>query len=268
MADSGFFRDVKMVKDAGFDFIRGSHYPHAPAFAAACDELGILFWSENCFWGTGGFRSPWAAMRHHHAADEPGFKASVKASLRDMIRIHRNHPSIVVWSMCNEVFFSDRSAVPKARDFLRELVAYSHDLRSNASGRNRRLPARRHRQTGRRGRLQRRRRAALHESGDSQRDHRIRLDNHGPAGQVRARLGRLAGHAWSESKRGRFLAAALCSGEVLWCAFDHGSLAGRRFGSMGMVDYFRLPKRNGIGTATRTCTFLRRPGRRVALPPP
>jgi hypothetical protein len=33
------------------------------------------------------------------------------------------------------------------------------------------------------------------------------------------------------------------SGEVIWCAFDHGSLAGRRFGSMGMVDYFRLPKR-------------------------
>ncbi len=33
------------------------------------------------------------------------------------------------------------------------------------------------------------------------------------------------------------------SGEVLWCAFDHGSIAGRKFGGMGMVDYFRLPKR-------------------------
>ena len=33
------------------------------------------------------------------------------------------------------------------------------------------------------------------------------------------------------------------SGEVIWCAFDHGSIAGRRFGAMGMVDYFRLPKR-------------------------
>jgi beta-galactosidase len=32
------------------------------------------------------------------------------------------------------------------------------------------------------------------------------------------------------------------SGQALWCAFDHGSIAGR-FGSMGMVDYFRLPKR-------------------------
>jgi hypothetical protein len=33
------------------------------------------------------------------------------------------------------------------------------------------------------------------------------------------------------------------SGEVIWCGFDHGSIAGRRFGAMGMVDYFRLPKR-------------------------
>jgi hypothetical protein len=33
------------------------------------------------------------------------------------------------------------------------------------------------------------------------------------------------------------------SGEVIWCGFDHGSLAGRKFGAMGLVDYFRLPKR-------------------------
>jgi hypothetical protein len=33
------------------------------------------------------------------------------------------------------------------------------------------------------------------------------------------------------------------SGEVRWCGFDHGSIAGPRFGSMGMVDYARLPKR-------------------------
>ena len=26
-----------------------------------------------------------------------------------MIRIHRNHPSIIVWSMGNEAFFSDKS---------------------------------------------------------------------------------------------------------------------------------------------------------------
>jgi len=33
------------------------------------------------------------------------------------------------------------------------------------------------------------------------------------------------------------------SGEALWCAFDHGSIASVEFGSMGFIDYFRLPKR-------------------------
>src|ERR1035438_1854866 len=106
VADSGFFRDVKLVKDAGFQFIRGSHYPHNPAFADACDELGVLFWSENCFWGMGG-RSPdgyWNASAYPtNADDDAAFEESVKNSLRDMIRINRNHPSIVAWSMCNEV---------------------------------------------------------------------------------------------------------------------------------------------------------------------
>jgi beta-galactosidase len=53
-----------MVKEAGFDFIRGSHYPHAPAFADACDRLGVLFWSENSFWGTAGFKHSWGASAY------------------------------------------------------------------------------------------------------------------------------------------------------------------------------------------------------------
>jgi beta-galactosidase len=35
--NSGPFRDVKLIKDCGMNFIRGSHYPHHPAFSDACD---------------------------------------------------------------------------------------------------------------------------------------------------------------------------------------------------------------------------------------
>ncbi len=76
VTDAGARRDVKMVKDAGLDFIRGSHYPHAPAFVKACDELGVLFWSENCFWGTGGIKSPWGGSAYPtDPADEAGVRS-------------------------------------------------------------------------------------------------------------------------------------------------------------------------------------------------
>ena len=245
VADSGFFRDVKLVKDAGFDFIRGSHYPHAPAFAAACDELGILFWSENCFWGTGGFKGVgnWNCSGYPvDAADDAGFEASVKASLRDMIRINRNHPSIVVWSMCNEVFFSDQSVLPKVRELLRQLVAYTHELDPT-------------RPAGiggcQRGDLDKLGDVAGY-NGDGA---RLFLNPGIPnvvteyGSTIADRPGKYE-PGWGDLPKAdgqdpgqpfpwRY---PWRSGEVIWCAFDHGSLAGH-FGFMGMIDYFRLPKR-------------------------
>ena len=96
------------MKEAGFDLIRGSHYPHAPAFSQACDEEGMLFWSEAPFWGIGGFRPDgyWDSSAYPvDKKDAQAFEASALQQLEEMIRIHRNHPSIVAWSMCNEAFF-------------------------------------------------------------------------------------------------------------------------------------------------------------------
>jgi hypothetical protein len=243
VADSGFQRDVKLVKDAGFDFIRGSHYPHAPAFADACDRLGVLFWSENCFWGTAGFKNPWGSSAYPpKPEDQPGFEQSVRDSLRDMIRINRNHPSIVVWSMDNEVFFTARSTLPKVQTFLKELVAYSHALdptRPAAIG------------GCQRGDLDRLGDIAGY-NGDGAR----LFINPGIPNVVTEYGSTMASRpgnyepGWgdlvtSPGDRSQpfFWRYPWRSGESLWCAFDHGSIAGQRFGAMGMVDYFRLPKR-------------------------
>ena len=34
------------------------------------------------------------------------------------------------------------------------------------------------------------------------------------------------------------------SGQAIWCAFDHGSIFGPALGNMGIIDYFRIPKRS------------------------
>jgi len=250
VADSGFFRDVKMIKDAGFDFIRGSHYPHAPAFAEACDRLGVLFWSENAFWGTAGFKSPWGSSAYPPAReDQPGFRQSVRDGLRDMIRVHRNHPSVIAWSMDNEVFFTDASTLPEVRAFLKELVAYSHELdptRPAAIG------------GCQRGELDKLGDIAGY-NGDGA---RLFIDPGLPS--VVTEYGSTMGDrpgpyapGWGDLSpepvpgpttpgvpaRPEVWRPPWRAGEVLWCAFDHGSIAGRRFGAMGMIDYFRLPKR-------------------------
>lgn len=244
VTESGFFRDVQLIKEAGFDFIRGSHYPHAPAFSAACDQIGMLFMSENCFWGTAGFKSPWGASAYPtDPADEADFEASARASLHDMIRIHRNHPSILLWSTGNEVFFSDRTVMPKVRSFLQALVAYARELdptRPIAVG------------GSQRGEIDKLADVAAY-NGDGARlfpDPGIpnlvseygstmtdRPGEYAPGwGDLPATPGAPVDqpYAWRLPWR---------SGEAIWCGFDHGSIAGRQFGAMGMIDYFRLPKR-------------------------
>ena len=237
---AAFARDLKMVKEAGFDTVRGSHYPHHPEFARACDRLGLLFWSENCFWGTGGSRpteKSWfgASAYPSEEADRAPFEASVLANLRDMIRINRNRPSIICWSLSNEPFFTDPKTLPAVRDFLQRLAAAAHaadSTRPAAVG------------GAQRGHLDHCADIAGY-NGDGER--LPEYQNPGVPSIVSEYGSRV------EDRPGRFDGAydgGLCgtrrhawrSGEILWCGFDHGSIAGH-FGSMGMIDYFRLPKR-------------------------
>lgn len=237
-------RDVQQLKDAGFDFIRGSHYPHDPHFSAAADRLGMLLLSEAPFWGTAGFKSPWGASAYPtDAAHEVAFEASVKQQLAEMIRIHRNHPSIVAWSMGNEAFFTAEQTLPKVRTLLKEMVELTHQLD----------PSRPAAVSGvQRGELDRLGDIAgyngdgavlfpdpgvpnfVAEYGSTIAD---RPGDFAPGwGDLERTPG--ASHGQPESWR-----PAWRSGEAIWAGFDHGSIAGRQFGSMGIVDYSRLPKR-------------------------
>jgi beta-galactosidase len=241
---AGARRDVQMVKDAGFTFIRGSHYPHSPAFVTACDEVGVLFWSENCLWGLGG-RSPdgyWDASSYPiNPADDADFEASVKQQLTEEIRIHRNHPSVIVWSMSNEPYFCAKEVLPQLRALLSAEVALTHQLdptRPAAIG------------GAQRGDIDKLGDIAGY-NGDGA---RLFINPGIPSvvteySSVRALRPGKYGPAWGNLAEGPgdksqpfFWRYPWRSGESLWCAFDHGSVAGDE-GRTGIIDYFRLPKR-------------------------
>ncbi len=241
-------RDVQLMKDAGFDFIRGSHYPHDPHFAEATDRIGMLFLSEESFWGTAAFKSDWAASAYPtDPAQDAAFDASVKQELTEMIRINRNHPSIVVWGMDNEVYFTAKGTLPKVKRLLGEMVALTHELDPTR-------PAA----------IDGAQRGDIDKIGDVagyNGDGAVLFPNPGIpnfVGEYGSMMGNRPGiytPGFSDLLNTPGVSEATAenpypwhlpwrSGEAVWSGFDHGSIAGRRFSSTGLVDYFRLPKRS------------------------
>lgn len=245
VTDSAIWRDVRMIKEAGFNFIRGSHYPHAPSFVEACDKLGVLFWSEAPFWGIGGFKKDGYWNSSAYPVNEEvagGFEESALQQLEEMIRIHRNHPSVIVWSMCNEPFFSAPQAMDGVRRLLKRMVDRSRELDSSRpaaiGGCQRPLGDKR---IDRIGDL-----CGYNGDGASLPD----FQNPGVPnivseyGSVTSdRPGKYA-PGWGDLRNdSSCMTLPWRSGQSIWCAFDHGSLAGNALGKMGIVDYFRIPKR-------------------------
>lgn len=246
VTEAAMYRDVCMMKEAGFDLIRGSHYPHAPGFSRACDELGMLFWSEAPFWGIGGYKPDgyWNSSAYPVSKlDETGFEESALQQLREMIRIHRNHPSIVVWSMCNEAFFSAPEVMPGVRRLLKRMVDLAHQLdptRPAAVG-------------GAQRPLGEERIDKIGDIAGYNGDGATQIDFQNPGipnvvseyGSTTVERPGEYGPGWGDLKKDDgWKGRTWRSGQVIWCGFDHGSIAGSALGKMGIVDYFRIPKRS------------------------
>lgn len=226
-------RDVRLMKAAGFNFIRGAHYPHHRAFAQACDRLGMICLVENCFWGKGGFgpEGYWNASAFpSDMTDAPAFEASCCDTLHEMIRDNINSPSVVAWSMTNEAFFTYN--LDGARQLIKTLVALSHALDPTRPAMV--------------GGAQRGNVHLLGDIAGYNGDGARLFQNPGVPNMVTEYgaiskpheaydgfLGDLKGepqHAWR-------------SGEAIWAGFDYGSIAGKQ-GLKGIVDHFRVPKRS------------------------
>ncbi len=109
-------KDVTILKEAGFNFIRHAHYPCDPAFAKTAMEMGMMLWLEIPLTGS--------------TSENPLFLENCKSQVKEMIEQNYNNPAVIIWGIGNE---SDRSGGGEAvsNHVFGELVKYAHKFDAN-----------------------------------------------------------------------------------------------------------------------------------------
>lgn len=92
--DTAEERKVRMMKARGFNAVRASHNPFSPAFLDACDRLGLMVIAEAFdMWR-------WPKNPQDYSVD---FDENWRSDLTKMVLSERNHPSVIMWSIGNEI---------------------------------------------------------------------------------------------------------------------------------------------------------------------
>ena len=110
--DEADYRRVKMMKEAGFNAIRSAHNPCSRAMLDACDELGVYMMDES-----------WDMWFHHKNKYDYAthWRKNYIADLQAMVDRDYNHPSVVMYSIGNEV---SEPAKEEGVEKTKEMVAF------------------------------------------------------------------------------------------------------------------------------------------------
>jgi beta-galactosidase len=109
-------RQIELLKGMGCNAIRTSHNPPAPELLELADQMGMIIMDEAFdMW-----KKPKNPFDYHTVWD-----GMHKKDIQDLIRRDRNHPSVMIWSIGNEIPEQwDSTGVTIAK----ELAGYVHEL--------------------------------------------------------------------------------------------------------------------------------------------
>jgi beta-galactosidase len=108
-------RQLRIMRSMGVNAVRTSHNPPAPELLDVADQLGLLVIDEAFdMWGK-------VKVPNGHGKY---FAEWGERDLRDMVRRDRNHPSIVLWSIGNEIL---EQADAHGGEIARRLTAICHE---------------------------------------------------------------------------------------------------------------------------------------------
>lgn len=107
---------VLKLKRAGFNAVRTAHNPPSTAFLDACDRLGMLVIDEAF--------DDWEEGKTPHGYSEV-FDSQWPVDLEAMVLRDRNHPSVIAWSIGNDVL---EAGTPEAVTIAGEMTELVHSL--------------------------------------------------------------------------------------------------------------------------------------------
>jgi beta-galactosidase len=81
--------DFNLIREMGANGVRLAHYPQASYAYSLCDSQGLMVWAE--------------LPLVNSVTNSPGFFQNSKTMLTELIRQNYNHPSIICWSLYNEL---------------------------------------------------------------------------------------------------------------------------------------------------------------------
>ena len=114
--DRAEIRKVRLMKEAGFNLIRTAHNPSTRALLDACDSIGMLVVDE----AFDGWRQAKTKYDYSTLID-----SCYKEDVAALVMRDRNHPSVISWSIGNEVMErKDIRVVTTARMLKREVLRY------------------------------------------------------------------------------------------------------------------------------------------------
>ncbi len=93
------WNDIRLIKETGANFLRLAHYQQDDEVLKACDSLGLIVWEE----------IPVVDI----ISDSEKFKQNAESQLKEMVRQHYNHPSVIFWGYMNEPVIQVQYRIPE-----------------------------------------------------------------------------------------------------------------------------------------------------------
>ncbi|MGA2595762.1 MAG: beta-galactosidase GalB [Bryobacteraceae bacterium] len=120
-------RQLQIMKSMGVNAIRTSHNPPSPELLEYCDRLGLVVMDESFdMWRVAKVKNGYSKY----------FEKWAETDMRDLVRRDRNHPSVIMWSIGNEIPEQNRPEGAQTAKFLTGIAHQEDPTRPTTSAFN------------------------------------------------------------------------------------------------------------------------------------